>query len=78
MITVNVHGAMTHLTRLLARVSAGEAVIIGKAGRPVAKLSPYRSPATRRVSGRHAGLFTTPDDFGAPLPEVIGAFEEGA
>ena len=39
-ITVNIHEAKTHLSRLLARASAGEEIIIAKAGKPMAKLVP--------------------------------------
>ena len=38
--TVNIHEAKTHLSRLLARASAGEEIIIAKAGKPMAKLVP--------------------------------------
>ncbi len=39
-IIVNIHEAKTHLSRLLARASAGEEIIIAKAGKPTAKLVP--------------------------------------
>lgn len=42
-ITVNVHEAKTHLSRLLERVAAGEDVVISKSGTPVADLVPHRS-----------------------------------
>lgn len=42
-VNVNIHEAKTHLSRLLERVSAGESVVISKAGRPVADLVPHRS-----------------------------------
>jgi len=38
---VNVHEAKTHLSRLLARVEAGEEIVIAKAGKPIARLIPY-------------------------------------
>jgi len=38
---MNIHEAKTHLSKLIARVMAGEEIIIGKAGKPVAKLIPY-------------------------------------
>ena len=37
----NIHEAKTHLSKLIARVMAGEEIIIGKAGQPVAKIIPY-------------------------------------
>ena len=39
MVTVNVHEAKTHLSRLLARVEAGEEIIIARNGKPVARLA---------------------------------------
>jgi prevent-host-death family protein len=38
---VNVHAAKTNLSRLLDRVARGEEIIIARAGKPVARLSPY-------------------------------------
>ena len=38
--TVTVHEAKTHLSRLLARVRAGEEIIIAKGKQPQAKLVP--------------------------------------
>ena len=38
MVTVNVHEAKTHLSRLLKQVEAGEEVIIARNGDPVARL----------------------------------------
>jgi len=39
---VNIHEAKTHLSRLVERAAAGEEIIIGKAGKPVARLVPYQ------------------------------------
>ena len=39
MVTVNVHEAKTHLSRLLKQVEAGEEVIIARNGKPVARLA---------------------------------------
>ena len=38
MVTVNIHEAKTHLSRLLAQVEAGEEVTIARNGKPVARL----------------------------------------
>jgi prevent-host-death family protein len=71
MISVNVHEAKTHLSRLLKRVAAGEEIIISKAGKPMAKLSPLSKPQTDRVPGLDKGVIQIPDDFDAPLPEEL-------
>jgi prevent-host-death family protein len=76
MISVNVHEAKTHLSRLLERVAAGEEIIISKAGKPVAKLSPLSKAQTDRVPGLDKGLIKIPEDFDAPLPEdLLDLFE---
>lgn len=69
MIEVNIHEAKTHLSRLLARVAAGEEVVIAKAGKPLARLVPYRALSEPRKPGLAAGLVDIADDFDAPLAE---------
>ena len=72
---LNVHEAKTHLSRLLDRVEAGEEIVIGKHGRPVAKLVPLR-PVTRRP-GRLKGKIRIAADFDAPLPKSIAKAFKG-
>lgn len=76
MLTVNVHEAKTHLSRLLARVEAGEEVIISRNGKPVAQLVRCK-PKGERKPGSMAGLFEVPDSFFDPLPEEELAAWEG-
>jgi prevent-host-death family protein len=71
MISVNVHEAKTHLSRLLERVAAGEEILISKAGKPMAKLTPLYKPQANRVPGLDKGVIQIPDDFDAPLPDDI-------
>ncbi len=76
--TINIHAAKTQFSRLVDAVSAGEEIIIARAGKPVAKLvSLAAAPAPpKRVPGILAGQFNVPDDFDAPLPdEVLAGFE---
>lgn len=74
---VNIHEAKTHLSKLLARVSVGEEIIIAKAGRPVARLTPLEEAPARRIAGSAVGEVVLMPDFDAPLPEqVIEAFEQ--
>lgn len=59
---------------LLDRVESGEHLLVVRGGRPVAELRPV--PATLpgpRPFGLCAGAFEVPDDFDAPLPELIPA-----
>jgi prevent-host-death family protein len=75
--TVNVHEAKTHLSRLLDDVGEGEEVVIAKAGKPVARLVPFRSRRARRKLGVLAGRFSVPHDFDAPLPDAVLSEFEG-
>src|SRR5690606_39773542 len=53
-VIVNTHEAKTRLSELLRKVEAGEEIIIGRAGRPIARLLPYEKPtAPRRRSEEH-------------------------
>ncbi|MBC8177620.1 MAG: type II toxin-antitoxin system Phd/YefM family antitoxin [Desulfobacteraceae bacterium] len=63
---VNVHEAKTHFSKLLVRAHTGEEIIIGKAGKPYAKLVPL-SPVKERVPGIAEGAVS--DSFFEPLPE---------
>ena len=76
MVTVNVHHAKTHLSRLLVQVEAGEEVIIARNGNPVARLVSCKK-RRKRKPGSMAGLFTVPDSFFDPLPEEELAAWEG-
>lgn len=76
MAEVNIHEAKTHFSRLIARVAAGEEIIIAKAGKPVARLVPFHGRGRKRLLGMDRGLFAVPDDFDSPLPDdVIDTFE---
>ena len=67
--TINVYEAKTHLSKLLERVMSGEEIVIAKAGKPVAVLSPYVQAPEHRVPGIDAGKVVIGPDFDAPLPE---------
>ena len=76
MLTVNMHDAKTQFSKLIARVEAGEEIVIARDGTPVARLVAVRQPAAKRVPGRDRGLFSVPEDFDAPLPEdILSEFE---
>ena len=71
-LTVNIHEAKTHLSKLLERVTNGEQIVIAKAGKPVAIMSPFSKPVATRTPGNDAGKIIIKPDFDKPLPE----FEE--
>ncbi len=71
------HEAKTHLSRIVARVAQGESVLIGKAGKPVAVLSPYAPAAARRKPGAFKGRIWMSEDFDAPDETLADEFESG-
>lgn len=71
----NVHEAKTQFSRILAKVQAGEEVIIAKAGRPIARIVPIRSSRLREPDTERGTLWVA-EDFDAPLPDdLLDAFE---
>ena len=76
-IIINIHEAKTHLSRIVDEVAAGAEVIIAKAGRPLAKLSPLSTPVKKKKLGLLKGKVKVPDDFNKPLPDDITAGFEG-
>ena len=78
MTVVNVHEAKTHLSRLLARVAAGEEIIIARANKPLARLVAVELPPAVRVPGTDRDALWYADDMHEPLPDAVMAeFEEG-
>ena len=66
MITVNMHEAKTHLSRLVAEAANGEPFIIARAGKPMVKvvaIEDQQSKAPRRRLGFMEGQFEVPDNF---------------
>jgi prevent-host-death family protein len=75
MAEVNVHEAKTHLSKLLRRVTAGEEIIIARAGRPVARLVLVAEPPCPRELGKHRDEIWIADDFDTLDPEILADFE---
>ena len=74
---VNIHAAKTHFSRLVEDVSAGEEIIIAKAGQPVARLVPISTePKGDRKLGGLAGIVSLPPNFDDPLPDDFRAHFE--
>jgi len=65
MLTVNIHEAKTHLSRLVERAANGEPFVIAKAGKPLVKVTALDTPTARQVRrlGFMAGEIAVPDDF---------------
>ncbi len=68
---VNIQEAETHLSRLIARVMAGEEVIIARAGKPAARRAPFEARAAERLPGLAACQIRLAPDFDAPLPREV-------
>jgi prevent-host-death family protein len=77
MITVNIHEAKTHLSRLIDAAAKGEPFIIAKAGKPMVKVSAIEAPAPIRRLGFMEGEFNVPEDFDTMFQDEIIAMFEG-
>jgi prevent-host-death family protein len=73
---VNIHHAKTHLSRLLARVAKGEAFVIAKAGKPLARVVPVDAPGpgSAKRLGFLAGRLRVPADFDRMGEGIEGLF----
>lgn len=76
MITVNVHEAKTNLSRLLAKVEAGEEVVIARSGTPVARIVRFQKQGKREF-GSMKDRIKFDESFFDPLPEEELAAWEG-
>lgn len=79
--SVNIHEAKTHFSRLVERASSGETIVISRAGTPVAKLvgvdASVATPPKRL--GFLDGVAAIPDDFDDWASEDVAAlFEDDA
>jgi prevent-host-death family protein len=72
---VNIHEAKTHLSRLLEAVERGDEVVIARAGKPIATLSPYVPPRRKILPpGSLQGAdWVIPDDFDEPIDDLFEA-----
>jgi prevent-host-death family protein len=73
--TINVHEAKTHLSRILEEIAAGDEVILAKAGKPMAVLSPYRQKSKKRRFFQMEGSIEIADDFTETPADFRAAFE---
>lgn len=65
----NIHEAKTHFSAILALVSTGEQVLIAKAGKPIAIISPHREPVSSRPYGPYRGQIVLEDSFFEPMDD---------
>jgi prevent-host-death family protein len=67
MSTVTVHAAKTNLSKLLARVEAGEEIVIARGRTPIARLTPIHAPEPKRQFGAFKGVVTVGPEFFEPM-----------
>ena len=68
MATFNIHKAKTCLSQLLARVEAGEEIVLTRGSRLVAKLIPFTPIPSKREFGALRGIVWVGPEFFDPLP----------
>lgn len=65
---VTIHVAKTTFSKLVARVMAGEEIVIARGSQPVARLVPLEHGRSKRKFGALRGKLTVPPSFFDPLP----------
>jgi antitoxin (DNA-binding transcriptional repressor) of toxin-antitoxin stability system len=69
---VNIHDAKTNLSRYLAELAPGEALVLCNRNQPVAEVRSLLKKAVRKPRiGAAKGQFVVPDSFFEPLPDDI-------
>jgi len=59
---VNIQAAKTHLSRLVEEVSAGEDIVLAKAGKPLVRLVPFQAvPGERKLGLLKGKAWEAPD-----------------
>ena len=71
---VNVQEAKTQLSRLLERVAAGEVILLGKHGKPMAKLTAFNPAGETRPLGGFEGKIHVAPDFDDEEPLLSALF----
>jgi prevent-host-death family protein len=67
MTVVTIHDAQSNLSRLIAKASNGEEIIITRGKTPVVKLVAVQTPSRKRVPGRLKGKLRAGPNVFAPL-----------
>ena len=74
MVVRNISQAKAELSALIEQVQKGREVILAKAGKPVAKIIPYKGPARARTPGSMAGQIWIAADFDVLPKDIAEAF----
>lgn len=71
----NISEAKSSLSALIAQVEQGKEIIIGRAGKPVARLVPYKADQTdRKLGGSWEGKVRMAEDFDELPADILNAF----
>ncbi len=70
MAMVTIHTAKANLSKLIARVEAGEEIVIARGSTPVARLAPIRAPSAARRFGALKGVVSVGPEFFEPLSQA--------
>ncbi|MCU0579296.1 MAG: type II toxin-antitoxin system prevent-host-death family antitoxin [Desulfobacterota bacterium] len=73
----NISQAKAQLSALIEKVLAGEEIIIGRAGKPVAKLIRYEKGQAERLPGALKGKIRIAADFDVLPEDIVRAFGMG-
>ena len=71
---IDIREAKAQLSALIERALRGEEVVIGKAGKPVARLVKYERQEVARRPGALAGQITIAPDFDELPDDIAEAF----
>ncbi|MDY6839493.1 MAG: type II toxin-antitoxin system prevent-host-death family antitoxin [Thermodesulfobacteriota bacterium] len=74
MMITNISKAKAQLSALIEKVLAGQEVVIGKAGKPVAKLVPYKRSQVPRRPGALRGKIKIGEGFDDLPQDIAKAF----
>ena len=80
MLTIDIHEAKTHLSRLVDQAAKGESFVIAKAGRPLVQVTALDAPLVGKVHrlGFLDGQIDVPDYFDRMgSAEIHSLFEDG-
>ena len=79
MVKLNIHEAKTHLSKYLAKLKAGDRILLCRRNQPIAEITPLPEVSARpRPIGLAKGRFTVPRSFFDPLPEELLRTFEGS
>ena len=70
MSVVTIHAAKTNLSKLLARVEAGEEIVIARGKTPIARLTPVGPPPLKRRFGAMKGIVSVGPEFFEPMTDA--------